>query len=110
MVELGEYALDPLRRDEEFILYRGRHRSGKDGERLSILRLSPVSQYPPPKTVNKLGHEYSLRSELDAAWAVLHLDLSRQNERIAPMLEGTLKFADTVRQLVRGTNESVRHG
>ena len=58
-MDLGEYALDTLRKDEEFILYRGQHRSQKDGEPLSILLLAPISQSPAPETVKKLEHEYS---------------------------------------------------
>jgi len=29
-VELSEYVLEPLRKDEEFILYRGQHRNQVD--------------------------------------------------------------------------------
>ena len=86
-MDLGEYALDPLRRDEEFILHRGRNRSPKEGEPLSILLLAAASQHPAPETVRKLEHEFSLRNELDAAWAVRPLALSRHNERIALVLE-----------------------
>ncbi|HEV2716552.1 MAG TPA: AAA family ATPase, partial [Terriglobales bacterium] len=54
-----------------------------------MLLLAPVSQRPAPETVKKLEHEYSLRSELDTAWAVRPLALSRHKERIALVLEDT---------------------
>jgi hypothetical protein len=87
VVELGEYALEPLRKDEEFILYRGQHRSPKDVTPSSILLLAPVSIRPAPETVKKIEHEYSFRSELDATWAVRPLALSRHNERTMLVLE-----------------------
>jgi PAS domain S-box-containing protein len=86
-VELTEYAFEPLRKDEEFILYRGRSRNPKDAGALSILSLAPVSIRPAPETVKKIEHEYSLRSELDAAWAIRPLALSRRNERTVLVLE-----------------------
>ncbi len=41
-MELAEHALEPLRKDEEFILYRGHHRSQKDAGPPSFLLLTPV--------------------------------------------------------------------
>jgi PAS domain S-box-containing protein len=87
VVELGEYAVEPLRKDEEFILYRGHHRGPKDLAPASILLLAPVSARPAPETVKKIEHEYSFRSELDATWAVRPLSLSRHNERTVLVLE-----------------------
>jgi PAS domain S-box-containing protein len=86
-VELTEYAFEPLRQDEEFILYRGRCRNPKDAGAPSILSLAPVSIRPAPETVKKIEHEYSFRSELDAAWAIRPLALSRHNERTVLVLE-----------------------
>src|SRR5262249_23087651 len=65
--ELSEYALEPLRRDEEFILYRGHPRQA---EGPSVLLLAPVSTHPAPETLKKIDHEYSFREELDPTWAV----------------------------------------
>jgi PAS domain S-box-containing protein len=86
-VELTEYAFEPLRKDDEFILYRGRSRNPKDAGAPSILSLAPVSIRPAPETVKKIEHEYSFRSELDAAWAIRPLALSRHNERTVLVLE-----------------------
>jgi predicted ATPase/signal transduction histidine kinase len=87
VVELEEYALEPVRKDEEFILYRGQHRGPKDVAPSSILLLAPVSTHPAPGTVKKIEHEYSFRSDLDATWAVRPLALSRHNERTVLVLE-----------------------
>jgi hypothetical protein len=43
-VELAENSLEPLRKDEEFVLYRGQHRSQKDAGPPSFLLLAPVSR------------------------------------------------------------------
>ena len=66
-MELLGYALEPLCEDEEFILYRGH---SKQAEAPSVLLLAPVSSRPALGTLKKIEHEYSLRNELDAAWAV----------------------------------------
>lgn len=64
---MGLSQLSVLREDEEFILYRGEHPS-RPGSR-SVLLLAPSSHKPSLETQKKLGYEYSLRSELDSAWA-----------------------------------------
>jgi len=87
VVELGEYALEPLRKDEEFILYRGLHRSQKDADPPSILLLAPVSTRPAPETLKKIEQEYSFRSELDTTWAVRPRDLSQYDEKTVLVLE-----------------------
>ncbi|HSF17565.1 MAG TPA: AAA family ATPase [Vicinamibacteria bacterium] len=43
-----------------------------------VLLLVPASIRPSVETLKKIDHEYSLRSELDSAWAVRPLDLSEQ--------------------------------
>src|SRR5437773_1442601 len=68
IVELSEYVLEPLRKDEEFILYRGQHRNHVDAP--SVLLLTPVSTRPAPESLERMEHEYSLRAELDLSWAV----------------------------------------
>jgi hypothetical protein len=87
VVELAEYAFQPLCKDEEFILYRGRHRSQKGAGPPSILFLAPVSTRPAPETLKKIEYEYSFRSELDATWAVRPLALSQYDERTVLVLE-----------------------
>ena len=84
-MELSEYALELLRKDEEFILYRGQHRSQADAP--AVLLLAPVSTRPAPESLKRLEHEYSFRAELDPAWAVRPLALSPHNEQTTLVLE-----------------------
>ena len=83
-MDLSGYSFDPLREDGEFILYRAH---SKQIEPPSVLVLAPVSSRPGPETLKKIDHEYSLRSELDAMWAVRPLALSQQDERMTLVLE-----------------------
>jgi len=71
------YALEPLRKDEEFILYRGRCKD--DASRTLVLL--PIAEYPAPESLKRLEHEYSLREELDSAWAVRPVEISRRSDR-----------------------------
>ncbi|HEX4165792.1 MAG TPA: hypothetical protein VHZ55_09985 [Bryobacteraceae bacterium] len=59
-MELSQYVLEPLRKDEEFILYRGQHRS--QAQAPSVLLLMPVLTRPAPESLKKMEHEYSLRA------------------------------------------------
>ena len=77
MIELSRYALEPLRKDEEFILYRGRCKDDVS----QTLVLLPIAEYPAPESLKRLEHEYSLREELDSAWAVRPVEISRRSDR-----------------------------
>src|SRR5258706_16147420 len=83
-MQLSKYSLERLRDDGEFILYRAR---GKQIEPSSVLLLAPASTRPSPETLKKLDHEYSLRSELDSAWAVRPLALSERSGQMTLVLE-----------------------
>ena len=65
MIELSRYAFEELRKDEESILYRGQSKDDASW----VLVLSPMLEYPPPESLKRLEHEYSLREELDPTWA-----------------------------------------
>jgi hypothetical protein len=54
--------------NEEFVLYRGEY-SNLPGSP-SVFLLTAASTRPALETVRKIEHEYSLRDELDSAWAV----------------------------------------
>jgi hypothetical protein len=84
-VEPSEYLLEALRRDEEFVLYRGEH-SDLPGSP-SVLFLAPVSIQPALETIKKVEYEYSLRDELDPAWGVRPLALSEQPGQMTLVLE-----------------------
>lgn len=77
MAELSEYVLEPLREGAEFTLYRGRERSSQ----MPILALAVAAEQPSPQSLRRLEHEYSLATELDAAWATQPLALIRQQGR-----------------------------
>ena len=84
-MELSQYVLEALRRDEEFVLYRGEH-SNQPGSP-SVLLLAPASMQPALETLKKIEHEYSLRDELDSAWAVRSLALSEHRGQMTLVLE-----------------------
>jgi hypothetical protein len=77
-------SLDRLRDDGEFILYRAH---AKQRELPSVLLLVPASPRPSPETLKKIDHEYSLRSELEPAWAVRPLALSERGAQMTLVLE-----------------------
>ena len=83
-MQLSEYSLERLRDDGEFILYRGH---AKHIEPASVLLLAPASTRPSPETLKKIDHEYSLRNELDSAWAVRPLALSERSAQTTLVLE-----------------------
>src|ERR1700739_207240 len=85
IVDLSQYVLEALRTDEEFVLYRGSHSNHFDSP--SILLLAPASMGPAPETLRKIEHEYSLRDELDSAWAIRSLALSEQRGQTTLVLE-----------------------
>jgi hypothetical protein len=67
---VSQYMLQELRKDQEFMLYRGEHQN-KPGSR-SVLLLVPVFPHPALETVSKLKREYSLKDELDSEWRCAH--------------------------------------
>jgi hypothetical protein len=85
-MDLSECAREPLpNKGEEFALYRGHARRP---ETPSVLLLTPVSSRPARESLKmKSGLDYSFRSELDAAWAVLPLELSQYNDQRVLALE-----------------------
>ncbi|HEY4446160.1 MAG TPA: AAA family ATPase, partial [Steroidobacteraceae bacterium] len=78
---------ETLHEDGEFVLYRGGHRSSIDGLLHSTLVVAPVREHTDPRSLHRMEHEYSLRAELDPAWAVRPLALSAYQGRSALVLE-----------------------
>jgi PAS domain S-box-containing protein len=85
IADVSQYVLEVLRRDEEFVLYRGAHSSHSGLP--SILLLAPASTQPALETLKKIEYEYLLRDELDSAWAVRSLALSEQRGQMTLVLE-----------------------
>ena len=76
MIELSKYILEALGRDKDFNLYRATSKEGNS----QILVLSSASEYPPSETLERLEHEYSLREELDLAWAARPIEIARYRD------------------------------
>jgi PAS domain S-box-containing protein len=83
VIELSKYVLEVLRKDKEFNLYRGR----SEDDPSQILVLSPVVEYPAPESLQRLEYEYSLREELDRAWAARAVAIARHGDRTVLALE-----------------------
>src|SRR5580704_10391097 len=76
-MNLSGYVFEALRKDEDFILYRGQ---SKDvGSR--VLVLSPAVQRSTPESLKRLEHEYSLQQELDPSWATRPMAIARHWDR-----------------------------
>ena len=145
MIELSRLVFEVLRKDEEFVLYRGRSKHGSfraafasrlptprrvlgteaveaaenrgrdvgsaesgygppvilgqadlreeprrspaDAGSSRVLVLSPVAEYPSPKSLKRLDHEYSLRENLDARWTARPRAIARHWDRTVLVLE-----------------------
>jgi serine/threonine protein kinase len=83
VTELSTYALQPLRKESDFVFYRGR----RDTAPSHILVVAPVSEQPARGTLRRLEHEYELRSKLDPAWAARPLALVPDKERTVLVLD-----------------------
>jgi serine/threonine protein kinase len=57
-----------------------------DGER-DVLAVLLAAEHPAPAALDRLAHEYSLKDELDGAWAVRPLALERDRGRTILVLE-----------------------
>ena len=62
-------------------------RRGDDGERRAALFVLPVAEHPSRSVLNRLSHEYELRGELDAGWALKPLELVRDGSRVFLVLD-----------------------
>jgi PAS domain S-box-containing protein len=83
VIELSTYAFEVVRKDENFILYRGR----SQGDRRPILVLSPVAEHPTSECLKRLEHECSFREALDPAWSARPIALARDSDRIVLQFE-----------------------
>jgi PAS domain S-box-containing protein len=83
VIESSSYVIETLRKDENYILYRGR--SNCDASQ--ILVLSPLAEYPAPEILKRLEHEYSLREALDPTWVARPIAMTRHRDRAVLELE-----------------------
>ena len=82
MIDLSSYTLESLGQDAEFALYRGHRETGPS----HILVVAPLRRRPGQGTLKRLEYEYAIRARLDPAWAVLPLDLVRDNQQTVLVL------------------------
>jgi hypothetical protein len=83
VIELSSCVFEVLKRDEEFILYRGK---GKDGAS-QILVLSPAGQCPSPEVLKRLENEYSFTGQLNPAWAAQPIEIATHWDRTVLVLQ-----------------------
>jgi AAA ATPase domain/Protein kinase domain len=83
MSKPAEYALERLWEDGEFVLSRG----VRQADATPVLVLSPALEQPAPETLRRLEYAYSLRHELEPAWAARPLALVRHGGWLALELE-----------------------
>src|SRR5438132_1490731 len=86
-MDLSEYVFELLRTDEELALLRGRPERPTASGCRPILLLRAVSEHPAPAAIKRLGHEYSLASELRSAWAARPVALTEHQGRTTLVLE-----------------------
>jgi len=86
-MDLLDFTLDTLHRRGEFVLFRGRRRGGTNPHPPTILVLMPGSEHSRPETVRMLEHEYSLRTELEVAWAVKPVEITQHQGRTVLILD-----------------------
>jgi PAS domain S-box-containing protein len=86
-MDLLDFTLDTLLRRGEFVLFRGQRRGGTNPRTPSILVLMPGSEHSRPETVRMLEHEYSLGTELEAAWAVKPIEITQHQGRTVLILD-----------------------
>src|ERR1700757_2471532 len=83
MTEPSGYVLESLRESPDFTLYRGR----QNGNSSPVLAIALTAEPLLPQSLRRLEHEYSLAAELDPAWAVKPLELTRHEGRTILVLK-----------------------
>jgi predicted ATPase/signal transduction histidine kinase/CheY-like chemotaxis protein len=84
MTERPGYVLESyLRGGGEFTVRRGRRSS----DSCPVLMVAPAAVQPSPQSLLRLEHEFSLKADLDPAWAIRPLALTRHEGRTMLVLE-----------------------
>jgi PAS domain S-box-containing protein len=103
VIDLSQYRLETLRQDGEFILCRGLRQTKTEMSPPSILALSPVMERPAPATLKKMEHEFSLKDELDPAWAIRPIAFTQDQSRTMLLCEDA--DGEPLDRLLRGPLE-----
>src|SRR6202162_6075670 len=78
MTERPGYVLESsLREGGEFTVHRGRRRT----DSCPVLVVAPAAEQPSPQSLRRLEHEFSLKADLDPAWATRPLALTHHEGR-----------------------------
>jgi len=101
-MSISDYILEPIRKDEEFVLYRAQNPGRTDMP--PFLLLKPVSARPTLESLKKLEREYSLKDELNSAWAVRPLSLFHDDGG-QPTLKLEHPGGETLDRLIAGPME-----
>jgi hypothetical protein len=64
-MDVSDYKLETLRRDAEFVLYRGLAKRRNDKGPSSLLILAPVLERPAPETLRRMEHELNNRIDIE---------------------------------------------
>jgi len=112
VIDLSRYVFEAMRKEEDFIFYRGRpkdegsqaalvsygtpsilgeadvsHEPGRSASGSRVLVLAPLAEYPAPEILKWLEHAYSLKEELDPTWAARPIGIARHWDRSVLVLE-----------------------
>jgi serine/threonine protein kinase len=83
VLDLSKNVYETLRRDPDFVLYRGRNIDGAS----QILMLSPATVNPSSISLGRLEREYSLRQMLNSAWSARPVAMVNYLDRPVLILE-----------------------
>src|SRR5208283_4913857 len=83
VIDLSRYVFEALRKDDEFILYRGRN----EKEIAQVLVLVPATEEPGSKSLKRLEHECSLKEDLEPAWSARPIEVTFHWDRPVLVLE-----------------------
>ncbi len=82
----SDNGLEVLWEDGERVLCRGWH-DGPGSNRGRVLVVHPAAEHPSALTLDRLAHEFSLKDEMDGAWAARPLELVCEHGRTMLVLE-----------------------
>jgi serine/threonine protein kinase len=83
LIELSRHVFELLRTDEDSILYRGRDHEDSS----QVLVMAPAKEEAGPESLKRLEHEYSLKEDLDSAWAARPMAITFHWNRPVLVLE-----------------------
>ena len=98
-----DYRLEPIRASGEFTLYRAR----QNGNLSPVLVVAPTAEQPLPQSLRRLEHEFSLATELEAAWAAKPLALTRHEGRTILVFAARVVSLSTSFLSAKGAGRSI---